>query len=187
MGDGVVSMSGCTTWLISFYRMVHMVSDQILCMVFICAQCGQCCMYLGDYIVIEKEIGLYHFSCMCVSTGTSFFAVIDEDKRDLFDDYKFLQCHPHACPFLRPVGDGRIVCTIHESSPFQCKKYRCVAIRIFSGDVQVGYITGMGALHTDDLALRSLYAACHSCIPLEDHERDEWLSAYFTEHGYRTE
>jgi Fe-S-cluster containining protein len=144
-------------------------------------------MYLGDYIVIDTKTGPYSFSCSCVSTNTHFLAVVDEDKREIFDREWFSRQHPHACPFLRPADDGRIVCTIHETSPAQCKIYRCVAVRIYSGEQQVGYITGMGALHSDDQALRSLYESCASQIPKEDQERDEWLARYFEKHGYRTE
>lgn len=156
-------------------------------MVFTCIQCGQCCMYLGDYIVIDAKIGPYSFSCYCVSTNTPFQAVVDEDKRRFFDNDKFSNAHPHACPFLRPTGDGRIVCTIHETSPVQCKLYRCVALKIYSGEKQVGYITGMGALHSDDPDLRSLYDSCTSQIPKEEQERDKWFACFFEKHGYRTE
>lgn len=167
--------------------MVHTNGDTIGVMVFTCTQCGQCCMYLGDYIGIEEQIGPYSFSCSCVSTNTPFLAVIDDDKRNIFDDSDFIRSHQHACPFLRPAGDGRIVCTIHETSPAQCKIYRCVAVRIYSGERQVGYITGMGALHSADPALRALYDSWVDHLPELDDERDAWLSRYFREHGYRTE
>jgi len=144
-------------------------------------------MYLGDYIVIDNRTGPYSFACSCVATNTLFEAVVDEDKQAFFNDLEFSRAHPHACPFLRPVGDGRIVCTIHETSPAQCKIYRCVAVRIFSGEKQVGYITGMGALHSDDPTLRSRYESCSFQIPERDHERDVWLSLYFEKHGYRIE
>ncbi|MCA1916388.1 hypothetical protein [Methanospirillum hungatei] len=167
--------------------MVHIIREQILSMVFTCAQCGQCCMFLGDYIVIDAKTGPYTFSCSCVSTNTSFHAVVDEDKRKFFDIDEFPRAHPHACPFLRPTDDGRIVCTIHETSPAQCKIYRCVAVRIFDEEKQVGYITGMGALHSDDPDLRSLYESCAFEVPKEDLERDEWFARYFEKYGYRTE
>lgn len=171
----------------AFDHMVHIIRKHILSMVFTCAQCGQCCMYLGDYIVIDAKTGPYTFSCSCVSTNTLFQAVVDEDKRNFFDNTEFSRAHPHACPFLRPTDDGRIVCTIHKTSPAQCKMYRCVAVRIFSGEKQIGYITCMGALHSDDPSLRSLYESCVQQIPDEDQERDEWFARLFEKYGYRTE
>jgi len=143
-------------------------------------------MYLGDYLVIDEQTGPYSYACSCVSTNTSFQAVVDEDKRDIFDNRDFSVLHPHACPFLRPAGDDRIVCTIHSTSPAQCKIYRCIAVRIYSGDSMVGYITGMGALHTEDPGLRALYESCLSRLPQGEQNRDGWLSRFFEDHGYRT-
>ena len=51
----------------------------------------------------------------------------------------------------------------------------------------MGYITGMGALHSDDPDLRSLYDSCISQIPKEEQERDEWFACFFEKNGYRTE
>lgn len=154
-------------------------------MVFTCAQCGSCCMYLGDYIQIEEKKGSYQFSCSCASTGTPFHAVVDEDKRDIFDNTEFSHQNPHACPFLRPKEDGRIVCTIHEDSPAQCKIYRCVVFRIFRADSsQAGYITGTGALHSDDKELRDTYEKGVSSIPGSFKDKEELLAAYLTEQGY---
>ena len=89
-------------------------------MVFTCRQCGTCCMYLGDYIVIEQQTGPFRFACESVSTGTPFTAEIDEDKRGIFLDRTFPDQHPHACRFLRPDG-ALLRCTIHRDSPAQCK------------------------------------------------------------------
>jgi len=60
-------------------------------------------MHLGDYIVIERQLGPFEFACESVSTGTPFTACIDEDKREIFSDRTFPDTHPHACRFLRPV------------------------------------------------------------------------------------
>lgn len=144
-------------------------------------------MYLGDYIAIDNQTGPYSFACSCVSTNTPFLAVVDEDKREIFDSHEFSHAHSHACPFLRPAGDNRIVCTIHDTSPAQCKIYRCASVKIFDGKNKVGYITGMGALHSDDPALRALYESCASHLPESGQKRDAWLARYFEERGYRTE
>jgi hypothetical protein len=41
-------------------------------------------MYLGDYIVIEQQLGPFLFACESVSTGTPFVACVDPDKREIF-------------------------------------------------------------------------------------------------------
>ena len=62
-------------------------------------------MYMGDYIVVEHQIGPFEFACESVSTGTPFIARVDDDKREIFLDYSFPDAHPSACRFLRPDGD----------------------------------------------------------------------------------
>ncbi len=111
-------------------------------MTFTSRQCGTCCMYLGDYIIIEQQIDTFEFCCESVSTGTPFRACVDKDKREIFSDFSFSKKHPSACPFLRPDGD-LIRCTIHRDSPPQCKFYRCIVMKVFdSQGIHPGDVTG---------------------------------------------
>ena len=142
-------------------------------------------MHLGDYIVIEEQKGPYQFLCCSVSTGTTFEAEIDEDKRIFFDDQDFLGEHPHACSFLRPSTKERIVCTIHETSPVQCKSYRCIVSEIFSKDnTRIGYITGTGALHSDDENLKNLYEKGLMAVQSSQIDKEKWLADFFIQNGY---
>ncbi len=154
-------------------------------MAFRCRQCGSCCMYLGDYIVIEQQTGPFTFSCCSVSTGAPFSAEVDPDKRHLFADRSWIDQHPTACRFLRPDG-GLIRCTIHRDSPPQCKFYRCVVMWICdeAGTV-LGTVTGTLALHSDDPALRSVYDRAMRIIREADPNAEEQLERYLQEHGYR--
>ncbi len=156
-------------------------------MVFSCRQCGTCCMYLGDYIVIERQTGPFRFECESVSTGTPFTAEVDEDKREIFLDHSFPEHHPGACRFLRPDGD-LVRCTIHRDSPAQCKFYRCVVMRVAdSRGNPLGYITGTLALHADDPALRSVWDEVGRKRPKPDEEAEPWIAAFLEEKGYRVE
>jgi hypothetical protein len=156
-------------------------------MVFSCTQCGTCCMYLGDYIVIEEQTGPFTFACESVSTGTPFIAEVDEDKREIFGDHSFPDHHPHACRFLRPDGD-LVRCTIHRDSPAQCKFYRCVAMRIFDpAGAPLGYVTGALALHADDPGLRSIWDEIVRERPKDDAGAEPWIAAYLVKNGYRVE
>ena len=74
-------------------------------MVFNCRQCGSCCMFLGDYIVIERQTGPFTFECESVSTGTPFTAEVDEDKRTIFSDFTFPE-QPSGCLPFPPPGRG---------------------------------------------------------------------------------
>ncbi len=153
-------------------------------MVFSCKQCGTCCMYLGDYIVIERQTGPFTFEGESVSTGTPFCAEIDEDKREIFNDHTFPDSHPHACRFLRPEGN-LLRCTIHRDSPAQCKFYRCVVMRIAdSSGREIGYVTGALALHSGDPALRSIWEEAERLRPRSDEEAEPWIAAFLRDKGY---
>ena len=156
-------------------------------MVFTCRQCGMCCMYMGDYIVIEHQIGPFEFACESVSTGTPFVARIDEDKHHIFLDHTFPDQHPSACRFLRPDGD-LIRCVIHDSSPCQCKYYRCVIMRIFdSQESLIGIVTGDLSLHSNDVVLRGLWEAEERRISHLSADEEIWLQKYLEDKGFRIE
>jgi hypothetical protein len=143
-------------------------------------------MYLGDYIVIEEQIGQYLFNCVSVSTGTGFSAEVDPDKRVFFDDYTFPDQYPSACCFLRPLGEGKIGCTIHTDSPVQCKIFRCVVMRIDapSGE-EIGYITGMLALHSEDDKLRMIWDELITRMNPVDRENEDLMRIGLEQAGYR--
>ena len=144
-------------------------------------------MYLGDYLAVGEEIAPFTFACESVSTGTPFTAVVDGDKRHLFLDRSFPSEHPSACPFLRPRGD-HVLCTIHGTSPVQCKFYRCVVMQIFDGKgALVGRVTGTLALHSDDRALRDVWDAALARVEEGSPDVEECLGGILEAHGYRVE
>lgn len=154
-------------------------------MVFHCTQCGLCCMYLGDYIIIEEQTGPYEFKGLCVSTNTPFTAEIDEDKHHLFDDRTWIRKHPSACQFLRPAGDGRIVCTNHVTSPTQCKYYRCIVMRISDENGnEIGTVTGTLALRTYDTGLRRIWEDGERGVAGTEEEREEQMRKHLESRGY---
>lgn len=159
----------------------------LISMTFTCRQCGTCCMYMGDYIAIERQIGQFEFACCSVSTDTHFLASIDEDKREIFSDTTFPDQHPSACRFLRP--DGNLLrCTIHRDSPVQCKFYRCVVIRVSDAAGNfLGTVTGTLALHSDDAGLRLVWEEAKKHIPESVPDAEERLGRYLLEKGYRVE
>jgi Fe-S-cluster containining protein len=157
-------------------------------MVFSCRQCGTCCMYMGDYITIEHRIGPFEFACESVSTGTPFIARVDEDKREIFLDTTFPDEHPAACRFLRPEGD-LIRCTIHESSPCQCKFYRCVVMKIFNKEgAPIGFVNGNLSLHSDDHDLKTAWEEARQKVtPGADNDAEMQLQHFLEGRGYRVE
>ncbi len=156
-------------------------------MVFTCRQCGSCCMYLGDYIVIERQTGPFTFECCSVSTDTMFTAEVDPDKRHLFPDTTFPERHPSACRFLRPDGD-LVRCTIHRDSPAQCKFYRCTVMRVTDPSGKpVGTVTGTLALHSDNPALRKIWEVVERLRPGPDADAERWIAVFLQERGYRVD
>jgi hypothetical protein len=144
-------------------------------------------MYMGDYIVIEHQIGPFEFACESVSTGTPFIARIDDDKHQIFLDHTFPDQHPTACRFLRPEGD-LIRCVIHDSSPGQCKYYRCIVMRIFDTHGNLtGTVTGNLSLHSNDAVLRGLWEAEERRISQLSGDAEIWLQKYLEENGFRVE
>jgi hypothetical protein len=143
-------------------------------------------MFMGECIGIEENLGPDEFLCSAMATGTTFFARIDDDKRELYADRAWISAHPSACPFLRRV-DGHIICTIHETSPVQCKAYRCTVLRILAADGSVrGIITGTLALHTDDETLREEWERAQASIGRGARDTEEQIARYFSLRGYRT-
>jgi hypothetical protein len=144
-------------------------------------------MYMGDYIVIEHQIGPFEFACESVSTGTPFIARIDDDKHQIFLDHTFPDEHPTACRFLRPEGD-LIRCVIHDSSPGQCKYYRCIVMRIFDSHGNLtGTVTGNLSLHSNDAVLRGLWEAEERRISQLSGDAEIWLQKCLEENGFRVE
>jgi Fe-S-cluster containining protein len=141
-------------------------------------------MYLGDYIVIERQTGPFTFDCESVSCGTPFTAEVDEDKRMIFSDFSYPERNPTACPFLRPDGD-LLRCTIHRDSPVQCKFYRCVVMRVSdSRGLLLGTVRGTLDLHSDDQALRAVWEEIVRRRPKADEEAEPWIAAFLQEIGY---
>jgi Fe-S-cluster containining protein len=156
-------------------------------MAFDCRQCGSCCMYLGDYIVIERQTGPFMFDCESVSTGSPFTAEIDEDKRTIFMDFAFPEQNPTACRFLRPDGD-LLRCTIHRDSPVQCKFYRCVVMRVSDASgMLIGTVRGTLDLHSDDPGLRAVWEELVRKRPKDDGEAEPWIAWFLQEKGYQVE
>ena len=156
-------------------------------MVFTCTQCGTCCMYMGDYIKIERQISQFEFGCCSVSTGTPFIARVDDDKREIFLDRTWADQHPTTCRFLRPDGD-LIRCTIHETSPPQCKYYRCVVMRVYDPvGVLLGTVTGNLSLHSDDRELRQCWQEAELKISHLDVDAEERFCRTLESKGYQVE
>lgn len=156
-------------------------------MVFHCKQCGTCCMYMGDYIAIERQTSEFEFECSSVSTGTPFVARVDLDKRAIFSDKSWSDEHPTACRFLRP--DGNLIrCTIHKTSPPQCKYYRCVVMRVFDrAGTLLGTVTGNLSLHSEDRELRECWEEAERTISHIAPDAETRFLLVLKGKGYRVE
>ena len=143
-------------------------------------------MYLGDYIVIEKQLDRFSFLACCVSTGTEFIARVDADKSHLFEDFSWIDRYPSACRFLRPDGRGHTVCTVHETSPDQCKQYRCQVFSVCTPEgEQIGVVSGDRGLHTTDRRLRQDWEEGLERIPWSSPDLEERMADHLTGLGYR--
>jgi hypothetical protein len=144
-------------------------------------------MFLGDYIVIDRQTGPFMFECESVSTGTPFTAEVDNDKRTIFSDFSFPIKHPTACRFLRPEGN-LLRCTIHRDSPAQCKFFRCVVMRVLdTRGLLLGTVRGTLDLHSSDPGLRAVWEEVVRIRPKDDAEAEPWIASFLQGKGYRVE
>jgi hypothetical protein len=78
------------------------------------------------------------------------------------------------------------VCTIHATSPVQCKAYRCRVLQVLGADGSViGTVTGTLALHTEDLQLREEWARAQAVIAWGAPDFEAQITRYFRHRGYR--
>ncbi len=143
-------------------------------------------MYLGDYIVIERPTGPFEFVATCVSTGTDFTARVVPDKQHLFADMSFTEAHPSACPFLRPTGDGRVICTVHDTRPYQCRAFHCTSMLIHSAEGKlIGKVNGNLAILTDDKELWEIWQRTMDTIPFSSSDIEGRMKDILARNGYR--
>jgi uncharacterized protein len=157
---------------------------------FECSQCGRCCMNLGGYIKIERELGNRRYYCRMMITNDLFIAHVERDHRERFADSQLHEVHPQWCCFLRE-GDreGTFVCTIYQTRPHICRNYRCYLLRIFNAEGKViGTVGGKRSLLSKDPDLTGYWN--EKITPIRANAEAHWMDQVqetLRQGGYRSE
>jgi hypothetical protein len=76
-----------------------------------------------------------------------------------------------------------VVCTIHGTSPPQCRAYRCTVMRVSLRSRPIGRVTGTLALHSDDPGLRTVWE--DEILPIREHDDAERrIAVILSSRGY---
>ena len=90
-----------------------------------CNQCGNCCLHMRRYMIIERNISDSQYFCHFSLTKERFFARLGGDDLARFRDRDSMSGYPDSCPFLRQLEDESFHCTIYSSRPEHCRKFFC--------------------------------------------------------------
>jgi Fe-S-cluster containining protein len=155
-------------------------------MTFVCQMCGECCSSMGEIIAIREETGQGSFRIWFMTTGEERLVTLDSDKQDLF--YKTPQRSRMACPFLREVIPGKILCTVHYSRPDLCRQYGCFRILILDAEGnRIGRVMdGTRYFTTVDPVLHEYWQ--RTCANLDIADENCWeetVAGILTREGYQ--
>jgi len=76
-------------------------------------------------------------------------------------------------------------CIIHDTTPDQCKAFRCIIFRIFTKEgVEIGRVTGARVLHSDDKDLRETWDEGLAKINWSGIDMEKLMVEYLSEKGY---
>ena len=154
-------------------------------MTFVCQLCGECCSTMGEIISIQEKTGAAEFRIMYTTPGVEQLVTLDPDKRDLF--FKNPPLSRMACPFLRDLDPGRVICTIHNSLPDLCRQYSCFRILIINAEgKRVGRVRDRTRqVITTDPKIHELWQ--RECRLLDSADEEDWeeeIGKILTRGGY---
>jgi uncharacterized protein len=148
--------------------------------------CGDCCSTMGEVITILEKTGETEFRIGYSTTLEERIVTLDPDKQVLFFIKNAMSTM--ACPFLREIAPGRVICTVHSSRPELCRQYSCFRILILdaNGKFMGRVIDKTRYFTTMDPHIREIWQ--RECQPLEIREDTVWeeeVGMIFTRAGYR--
>jgi len=171
---------------------VHMVS-------FVCDGCGKCCISLGAYIRIERQLAARDYYCRNGITGEVFPVHVQPEFADVIDEeftsgQREAAGSPKGCIFMRknPEGPGT-VCAIYPTRPQICREFRCYHMVIFDSRGEIaGRMVGRADIQTSDSVLARIWKDEVKPLPCPASPRSDpaWLErvlAILAFHGYRSE
>jgi Fe-S-cluster containining protein len=180
---------------------------------FVCNNCGKCCVSLGAYMRIERQLTSGDYYCRNGITGEVFPvhvqpAFVDEIDEEFTSGSGEVPGSRTGCIFMRknPEGPG-FTCAIYPTRPPICREFRCYHMVISDSRGEVaGRMVGKTDIQTIDPVLAQIWndkvkplavAAAsrkptdpfHGLIssPCSDPAWIQKVSAILASHGYRAE
>jgi len=128
---------------------------------FVCDHCGRCCISLGAYIRVERQLSERDYYCKNTLTGEVFPVHVAPEFAEEIDEAitSGTATSRPGCIFLRrnPDGPGQ-VCAIYPTRPRFCREFRCYHMVIFDSEGKsVGRMVGRADLQTSDPALAQIW------------------------------
>ena len=133
--------------------------------VFECDRCGKCCVSLGRYITIERQLNDRDYYCRSMIDNAIFLAHVDpkyvEEIADEFETGNTHHSGPEkkTCRFLRKnPEEEETVCAVYATRPKVCRDFLCyrMLIRTREGTI-CGRVIGKNTIRTEDVALEKLW------------------------------
>jgi Fe-S-cluster containining protein len=154
---------------------------------FECTLCGRCCMGMGRYVTIEREVNDTRYICHHGLTKEMFHATVERRYREEFLKNAAGR-DPKWCPFLMGAGNEETyTCCIYATRPRFCREYKCYTVRILNAaGTEVGRVRGRRTLASEDSALLRLWEG--TVAPLSAADDARWrrdLKRILEEADYR--
>ncbi|ADN36578.1 conserved hypothetical protein [Methanolacinia petrolearia DSM 11571] len=153
---------------------------------FVCTLCGRCCMGMGRYVKVTGVMGPGRYAVRHDLSNELFYATVDRNFRGRIDPLN-RDTPAEWCPFLMDKDEnGNYYCSIHDSIPSFCKKYKCCTCRISgSNGNPAGMVKGRSTIVTDDKELEQLWnSAVNSVLDLELNEQKKKIVEIMKDSGY---
>jgi len=163
---------------------------------FECSRCGKCCVSLGPFIAIERQLSDRDYYCRNSLTGEIFPVHLHADpgqsrERPDYDDAGARK----GCIFMVKDREGPgFSCDIYENRPSSCREFRCYRMVIFNGQgLPCGKVVGRNGISTSDTVLEKLWTGQITSIPHAHPAAGNdpaWVKkviSILAAHGYRAE
>jgi uncharacterized protein len=163
---------------------------------FECDRCGKCCVSLGPYITIERQLNDRDYYCRCKIDNTILPVQVEPEYREeIADEFTAEGPAPSptekkSCVFLRKNrhGEGNC-CAIYATRPKVCRDFRCYRFLIRNREGEIcGSVIGKNTIRTDDATLDKLWNEQVMTVPYGD--STSWtkrVAGILREHGYTAE
>jgi len=164
---------------------------------FECNSCGKCCVGLGPYITIERNIGDRDFYCRNKITGELFLAHIQPEYALEFEEdiegKEGSAGSESGCVFMMKSHAGvGSVCAIYPTRPAVCREFRCYRMFVYSAAGELrGTVFGKNGIRTQDESLAKIWKdrivslPCSNQGPSTDPAWSKKVLGILEESGYR--